>query len=116
MKLIANYKKEVKPRLSIEEFERCRIEGYLEFELLTIFFAEENYPHRILGRVNDLSEWVDVVWNEYGEASIEGIRMREYDLISQSKAHGKNIAYEEYILVGTVIIGTLLIFYLILTK
>ncbi|MEI7526969.1 MAG: hypothetical protein WCJ95_21655 [Mariniphaga sp.] len=76
----------IEPRLSTLEFEECKIRCGSDFSIEVMNFDDFDhfYPHKVTGRVWESDGvGIEVAWNKYGEATVDGKCTRCYDVVRE---------------------------------
>ena len=103
----------LKRRLSVSEMETSDTRCKCEFMITSLFFDEKpGYPVMAQGAVRTkLGRLITVNWDQYGECTFEGQRIKSFDLIKRSEANEVSMKMiDESLVIGPVVIVFCIIF------
>jgi len=113
MKKIISILANSKLRLSVAEMETSKTRCNCDFVITSLFFDEKHgYPVRAQGEVHTkLGRLITVIWNQYGECTFEGQRIKSFDLIKKSECEEVSIKMvDESLAIGLGVILFCIIF------
>ena len=76
-----------KLRLSVSEMETSKTRCKCDFMITSLFFDKNpGYPERAQGAIRtNLGRLITVNWDQYGECTCKGQRIKSFDLIKRSE-------------------------------
>jgi len=97
MKNILSMPLNSKPRLSVSEIETSDTRCKCDFMITSLFFDEKpGYPVRAQGAVRtNLGRLITVNWDQHGECTFEGQRIKSFDLIKRQEGDELSLKMED---------------------
>ena len=114
MNIRKTFKAIMVPRFSTEEVESSRLRSNLIFEASSFFFddGKKGYPTLVLGWITTTRDHlIRAAWNKYGECTVQGKRIKSFDLIRPTQGEidsARSIA--ESMVAGLIVIIICIIF------
>lgn len=113
MNISTKPKQKSKLRFSTEEVENSRIRCGCEFKISSLLFDDTpNFPVRVLGYIRtNQGHQILATWNQYGECTFEGQRIKSFDLIKRQVGDEVSMKMiDESLVIGPVVILFCIIF------